>query len=131
MGIGIDEKYGGTEASFFCTVIVIEELAKVDASVALVCDIQNTIVNNLLRKLGTEEQKATYFPKLATEKVSSNDLLKWTESTFIIFWGRKVTAVLTLIIQDHNAAPSINQAMLDKLLLPEKYILPLICHVEI
>lgn len=45
--------------------------------------------------------------------------------------GRKVTAVLTLIIQDHNAAPSINQAMLDKLLLPEKYSLPLICHVEI
>ncbi|XP_049993226.1 short/branched chain specific acyl-CoA dehydrogenase, mitochondrial [Alexandromys fortis] len=71
MGIGIDEKYGGTEASFFCTVIVIEELAKVDASVALMCDIQNTIVNNLLRKLGTEEQKATYFPKLATEKLGS------------------------------------------------------------
>ncbi|XP_005351444.1 short/branched chain specific acyl-CoA dehydrogenase, mitochondrial [Microtus ochrogaster] len=71
MGIGIDEKYGGTEASFFCTVIVIEELAKVDASVALVCDLQNTIVNNLLGKLGTEEQKATYFPKLATEKLGS------------------------------------------------------------
>ncbi|XP_038173652.1 short/branched chain specific acyl-CoA dehydrogenase, mitochondrial [Arvicola amphibius] len=71
MGIGIDEKYGGTEASFFCTIIVIEELAKVDASVALMCDIQNTIVNNLLGKLGTEEQKATYFPKLATEKLGS------------------------------------------------------------
>lgn len=70
MGIGIDAKYGGTEASFFCTIIVIEELAKVDASVALVCDLQNTIVNNMLRKLGTEEQKAKYFPKLATEKVS-------------------------------------------------------------
>ncbi|CAO2583607.1 Short/branched chain specific acyl-CoA dehydrogenase, mitochondrial [Lemmus lemmus] len=71
MGIGIDAKYGGTEVSFFSTVIVIEELAKVDASVALVCDIQNTIVNNLLRKLGTEEQKATYFPKLATEIMGS------------------------------------------------------------
>lgn len=71
MGIGIDAKYGGTGASFFCTIIVIEELAKVDASVALVCDLQNTVINNLLRKLGTEEQKATYFPKLATEKLGS------------------------------------------------------------
>lgn len=70
MGIGIDAKYGGTGASFFSSVIVIEELAKVDASVALVCDIQNTIINNLFGKLGTEEQKATYLPKLATEKVS-------------------------------------------------------------
>lgn len=71
MSIGIDEKYGGTGASFFCSVIVIEELAKVDASVALVCDIQNTIINNLFEKLGTEEQKATYLPKLATEKLGS------------------------------------------------------------
>lgn len=71
MGIGIDAKYGGTEASFFCTIIVIEELAKVDASVALVCDLQNTVVNNLLRKFATEEQKAIYFPKLATEKLGS------------------------------------------------------------
>ncbi|XP_076409979.1 short/branched chain specific acyl-CoA dehydrogenase, mitochondrial isoform X2 [Peromyscus maniculatus bairdii] len=71
MGIGIDAEHGGTGASFFCSVIVIEELAKVDASVALLCDIQNTIVNNLFKKLGTEEQKATYLPKLATEKLGS------------------------------------------------------------
>lgn len=71
MGIDIDTKYGGTGASFFCSVLVIEELAKVDASVALVCDIQNTVVNNLFIKHGTEEQKATYLPMLATEKVGS------------------------------------------------------------
>ncbi|XP_051001401.1 short/branched chain specific acyl-CoA dehydrogenase, mitochondrial [Acomys russatus] len=71
MGIDTDPKYGGTGASFFCSVLVIEELAMVDASVALLCDIQNTIVNNLFRKHGTEEQKATYLPKLATEKLGS------------------------------------------------------------
>ncbi|XP_008825477.1 short/branched chain specific acyl-CoA dehydrogenase, mitochondrial [Nannospalax galili] len=71
MGIEVDAKYGGTGASFFCSVLVIEELAKVDASVALLCDIQNTIVNNLLKKHGTQEQKATYFPKLVTEKLGS------------------------------------------------------------
>lgn len=70
MGIEVEAKYGGTEASFLCSVLVIEELAKVDASVALLCDIQNTVINKLFRKHGTEEQKATYLPKLVTEKVS-------------------------------------------------------------
>ncbi|XP_002722640.3 short/branched chain specific acyl-CoA dehydrogenase, mitochondrial isoform X2 [Oryctolagus cuniculus] len=71
MGIEVDTKYGGTGASFFSTVLVIEELARVDASVAIVCDIQNTIINKLIKKHGTEEQKATYFPKLITEKLGS------------------------------------------------------------
>ncbi|XP_032738030.1 short/branched chain specific acyl-CoA dehydrogenase, mitochondrial [Lontra canadensis] len=71
MGIEIETKYGGTEASFFSSILAIEELAKVDASVALVCDIQNTVINNLIRKYGTEEQKATYLTKLATEQVGS------------------------------------------------------------
>ncbi|EFB26178.1 hypothetical protein PANDA_021175, partial [Ailuropoda melanoleuca] len=71
MGIEIETKYGGTGASFFSSILVIEELAKVDASVALMCDIQNTIINNLIRKYGTEEQKATYLTKLATEKIGS------------------------------------------------------------
>ncbi|KAK2490857.1 hypothetical protein MC885_017883 [Smutsia gigantea] len=71
MGIEIDPKYGGTGASFFSSILVIEELARVDASVALLCDIQNTVINMLIRKHGTEEQKATYLTKLATEKVGS------------------------------------------------------------
>ncbi|KAM8784059.1 short/branched chain specific acyl-CoA dehydrogenase, mitochondrial [Rhynchonycteris naso] len=71
MGINIDTKYGGTGASFFSCVLVVEELAKVDASVALLCDIQNTIINELMRNYGTEEQKATYLTKLATDTVGS------------------------------------------------------------
>ncbi|XP_026968645.1 short/branched chain specific acyl-CoA dehydrogenase, mitochondrial isoform X3 [Sagmatias obliquidens] len=71
MGVEIDTKYGGTGASFFSSILVIEELAKVDASVALVCDIQNTIINRLIGKYGTEEQKAIYLPKLATEQMGS------------------------------------------------------------
>lgn len=71
MGIEIDTKYGGTGSSFFSSILVIEELAKVDASVAVLCDIQNTIINTMLRKLGTEEQKATYLPRLATNVVGS------------------------------------------------------------
>ncbi|XP_010633557.1 short/branched chain specific acyl-CoA dehydrogenase, mitochondrial [Fukomys damarensis] len=67
MGIEVDAQYGGTGASFFSSIIVIEELAKVDASVALLCDLQNTVINKLIAKYGTEEQKATYLPKLITE----------------------------------------------------------------
>ncbi|XP_048647315.1 short/branched chain specific acyl-CoA dehydrogenase, mitochondrial isoform X2 [Marmota marmota marmota] len=71
MGIEVDAKYGGTGFSFFSSILVIEELAKVDASVALLCDIQNTIINKLIKKHGTEEQKTTHLPKLVTEKVGS------------------------------------------------------------
>ncbi|XP_054585078.1 short/branched chain specific acyl-CoA dehydrogenase, mitochondrial isoform X2 [Eptesicus fuscus] len=71
MAVDVDAKYGGTGAAFFSVVLVVEELAKVDASVALVCDIQNTVVNGLLRKHGTEEQKAAYLRQLATAKVGS------------------------------------------------------------
>uniref|UniRef100_A0A2K5WFI1 Short/branched chain specific acyl-CoA dehydrogenase, mitochondrial n=1 Tax=Macaca fascicularis TaxID=9541 RepID=A0A2K5WFI1_MACFA len=71
MGIEVDPKYGGTGASFLSTVIVIEELAKVDASVAVFCEVQNTLINTMIRKHGTEEQKATYLPQLTTEKVGS------------------------------------------------------------
>nr|KAF6303388.1 acyl-CoA dehydrogenase short/branched chain [Myotis myotis] len=71
MAVDVDAKYGGTGASFFSLVLVVEELAKVDASVALICDIQNTVVNGLVRKHGTEEQKAAYLSQLATAKVGS------------------------------------------------------------
>ncbi|XP_007935006.2 short/branched chain specific acyl-CoA dehydrogenase, mitochondrial [Orycteropus afer afer] len=71
MGIEVDTKYGGAGASFFSSILVIEELARVDPSVAVLCDIQNTIINTLIRKQGTEEQKAAYLPQLASEKVGS------------------------------------------------------------
>ncbi|KAG2462597.1 ACDSB protein, partial [Polypterus senegalus] len=71
MGIEIDEHYGGTGASFFTSILVIEELAKVDPSVAVLCDIQNTLINTLFRKCGTEEQKSYYLPRLATNMIGS------------------------------------------------------------
>ncbi|XP_048406748.1 short/branched chain specific acyl-CoA dehydrogenase, mitochondrial isoform X1 [Stegostoma tigrinum] len=71
MGIEIEEQYGGPESTFFSSILVIEELAKVDPSVAVVCDIQNTLINTLLRKCGTEDQKRKYLPRLATDMVGS------------------------------------------------------------
>ncbi|KAG7170703.1 Short/branched chain specific acyl-CoA dehydrogenase-like, partial [Homarus americanus] len=71
MAVEIEEKYGGCGSTFFVANLVVEELAKVDASVSVMCDIQNTLVNTLFRKLGTEEQKNMYLPKLATEYTGS------------------------------------------------------------
>nr|AAI35077.1 Zgc:162918 protein [Danio rerio] len=53
MGMGIGSEYGGSGCSFFSSVLVIEELAKVDASVAVLCDIQNALINTLMMQLGT------------------------------------------------------------------------------
>ncbi|XP_027695569.1 short/branched chain specific acyl-CoA dehydrogenase, mitochondrial isoform X1 [Vombatus ursinus] len=71
MSIETETEYGGTGASSFSSILAIEELAKVDASVSLLCDIQNTLINKLIRKFGTEEQKATYLTKLAKDTIGS------------------------------------------------------------
>jgi alkylation response protein AidB-like acyl-CoA dehydrogenase len=71
MGVEIPEQYGGAGATFFMSTLVVEELARVDASVAVLVDVQNTLVNNALLRWGTEEQRAKYFPKLATKWVGA------------------------------------------------------------
>jgi len=48
-------------------VVIIEELARIDPSVSVFMDVQNTLVNTLLLKLGTEEQKNEWLPKLSKD----------------------------------------------------------------
>lgn len=72
MGLEIDPEYGGSGASFFSAILTIEELAKIDPSVSVFCDIQNTLINTLVRKLGTTEQKEKYLPRLAQDMVKKN-----------------------------------------------------------
>lgn len=69
MGIEIPSKYGGTNSTFFVAMLTIQELAKVDPAISVFCDIQNTLINTLIMKLGTQEQKDKYLPKLATNTV--------------------------------------------------------------
>jgi butyryl-CoA dehydrogenase/short/branched chain acyl-CoA dehydrogenase len=71
MGIEIPEKHGGAGATFFMSVLVVEALARVDASVAVLVDVQNTLVNNAILRWGTEAQQARYFPKLASKWVGA------------------------------------------------------------
>lgn len=68
MGIETGTDFGGAESSFTAAVIVIEELAKVDPSVSVLCDVHNTLVNTIFRKHGTLEQKHKYLPLLSQSK---------------------------------------------------------------
>jgi butyryl-CoA dehydrogenase/short/branched chain acyl-CoA dehydrogenase len=71
MGVEIPEKHGGAGATFFMSVLVVEQLARVDASVAVLVDVQNTLVNNALLRWGSQDLQARYFPKLASQWVGA------------------------------------------------------------
>uniref|UniRef100_A0A1A9VYL2 Short/branched chain specific acyl-CoA dehydrogenase, mitochondrial n=1 Tax=Glossina austeni TaxID=7395 RepID=A0A1A9VYL2_GLOAU len=67
MGIEIDSELGGSACNFLTTILTVEELSKVDPAVAALVDIHNTLVNSLIMKVATKEQKEKYLPKLAQE----------------------------------------------------------------
>jgi alkylation response protein AidB-like acyl-CoA dehydrogenase len=71
MGIEIPEAHGGAGATFFMSILAVEALARVDASLAVLVDVQNTLVNNALLRWGNAEQHARYFPKLASKWVGA------------------------------------------------------------
>ena len=68
MGIETSAEHGGAESSFTSAIIAIEELAKVDPSVSVLCDVHNTLVNTVIRKYGTSEQQERWLPQLAESK---------------------------------------------------------------
>src|SRR4028118_1844239 len=71
IGIEVPEELGGTGASFFTAALVVEELSRVDASVGVFVDVQNTLVNNAFLRWGSEALKAKYLPQLCAEKVGA------------------------------------------------------------
>ncbi|MGB1657034.1 MAG: acyl-CoA dehydrogenase [Longimicrobiales bacterium] len=71
MGIEIPEEFGGTGADFFTSILIVEELSRVDPSVAVLVDVQNTLVINALLRWADDEQKARYLPMLASDTVGA------------------------------------------------------------
>lgn len=67
MGIETSEEHGGAGCSFTAAIIVIEELAKVDASVSVLCDVHNTLVDTVLRKYASKELQDKFLPRLSTD----------------------------------------------------------------
>ena len=71
MGIEIPENYGGAGASFFHSVLAVEELSRVDPSVGVLVDVQNTLVINAFLRWGNDDMKRRYLPKLAAASVGA------------------------------------------------------------
>ena len=65
MAIEIPEKWGGAGGHFFLSVLAVEELSKVDPSVALLVDVQNTLVVNALLRWGSDDLNGRVLPRLA------------------------------------------------------------------
>jgi alkylation response protein AidB-like acyl-CoA dehydrogenase len=71
MGIEIPAAYGGTDATLFHSVVVVEALSQVDPSVGLLVDVQNTLVVNALLRWASEPVKQRYLPALAAKTVGA------------------------------------------------------------
>src|SRR5919201_1276501 len=69
MGIEVPEQYGGAGGNLFMVTLAVEEISKVDAAAAIVCDVQNTLVNFPILSYGNEAQKSKYLPQLSSETV--------------------------------------------------------------
>ena len=71
MGVEIPESYGGGGARFFHAVLAVEALSRVDPSIGVLVDVQNTLVVNALLGWGSEDQKRLYLPRLASASVGA------------------------------------------------------------
>jgi alkylation response protein AidB-like acyl-CoA dehydrogenase len=71
MGIEIPEAYGGAGARFFHSVLAVEELSRVDPSIGVLVDVQNTLVINALLRWGNDDIKRRYLPKMAASVIGA------------------------------------------------------------
>jgi alkylation response protein AidB-like acyl-CoA dehydrogenase len=71
LGIETPEQYGGAGGTLFMVTLAVEEISKVDASAAILCDVQNTLVNYPITRYGSDAQKAKYLPRLTNDTVGA------------------------------------------------------------
>jgi alkylation response protein AidB-like acyl-CoA dehydrogenase len=71
MAIEVPEAHGGAGAAFFHAVLAVEALSRVDPSIAVLVDVQNTLVINALLRWGADDLKRRYLPSLAERTVGA------------------------------------------------------------
>src|SRR5690554_8098197 len=69
LGMMVDPKYGGAGLDSVSYVLAMEEIAKVDASAAVVMSVNNSLVCAGMEKYCSEEQKQKYLVPLAQGEV--------------------------------------------------------------
>jgi alkylation response protein AidB-like acyl-CoA dehydrogenase len=71
MGVEAPEELGGSGASFFHAVLAVEALSRVDPAVAVLVDVQNTLVVNALLRWGTADLRQRYLSRLTADTVGA------------------------------------------------------------
>jgi alkylation response protein AidB-like acyl-CoA dehydrogenase len=71
MGVEVPAELGGSGSSFFNAILAVEALAVVDPSLSVLCDVQNTLVNNAILRWASDQQKQRYLPRMCSEWVGS------------------------------------------------------------
>jgi len=69
MGMMVPTNYGGAGLDTISYVLAVEEIAKVDASTAVIMSVNNSLVCYELNEWGTEEQKQKYLVPLASGRM--------------------------------------------------------------
>ncbi|GAB2594183.1 acyl-CoA dehydrogenase family protein [Streptomyces capparidis] len=65
-GLPFPEEYGGMGGDYFALCLALEELARVDSSVAITLEAAVSLGAMPIHRFGTEEQKRTWLPKLCS-----------------------------------------------------------------
>src|SRR5688500_12944945 len=71
MGLEVPETFGGAGGSLMTVALAVEEISKVDASSAILVDVQNTLVNYPINRYGSDYIKSTYLPRLTAGTVGA------------------------------------------------------------
>ena len=71
MGIEVPDALGGGGGTFFHAVLAVEAISRVDPSIGVLVDVQNTLVINALRRWGGDDLKETYLSRLASGAVGA------------------------------------------------------------
>jgi len=79
-GMMVDPKYDGGGMDMISYILAIEEISKVDSSVAVLMSVINSLVNNAIENYGTEEQKDKYLKPLAKGETLGAFLLSEPEA---------------------------------------------------
>jgi len=71
MAVEVPEAHGGAGGRFFHAVLVVEELSRVDPSIGVLVDVQNTLVINAILRWATADLKAALLPRLASNTIGA------------------------------------------------------------
>jgi alkylation response protein AidB-like acyl-CoA dehydrogenase len=71
MGIEVPDRYGGAAGSLMMVTLAVEEISRIDASAAIMVDVQNTLVNYPIARYGTDPQRERFLPRLTSRTIGA------------------------------------------------------------